>query len=1316
MPIPGSAEVILIADPTAKKSAGDLRNLLGGINQRWGLVQSEFYSGGSLRPEVTPLLKAICENAVFRISGNDGNATLPANFIDPRQDQLSDKGVNYQSLFGPAEHAAFCQQLNCTPWVVVNLTGPYQATFSLAAAWTVQQCIDNALIQAQPYIDAGFTKIYFELGNELDVGVFDLTPSQYNARAVPVAEALVAAFGDKVVIVPQSKTPYGATVVNDHLEWNRHVYKAFRFITDMLSHHAYHYENNLSPQGAMNTFIKTYLTGALSEKVKVAVTESAPYVQTYEERAKTTCVRGAAWHSDMLIRFLQNADIISFALYWTAKGGFWEWLKAEAGTGTLYPSAAYYAMLAFVQGLKNQSLTTAVTTPTDSGLVGGDCNGVVLASQDGSYSAYISNRHSATRETAIQIPGVTGAYNVLIRTVGNADPLADNSDGNKAAVEISKTYVDGTFDADGVLFVNTDQLPTVWPYSSTVIEITPKAQAQETADSFAYVELEANGKYTVEKIAFKRPAPFTLTNSTYGKPQTYLAWFKSDPVTFDFGGASASISVSGTGLYRIGAGAFTRDPGTINAGQTFEVAHNNANGRDVKTSTFITVDGATIEWASTTADVDIATVPVIDSFAALSTTALNAALEAWPAGADTVEMQLSAASNFASIISTATFASPSVLDADFTGLTAGTTYYARARAVNMAGNSAYSATASQATNPASGVTRSYTALSAMLGFGGVIMNERNIQWQQVGDTVTIWIGRWEGNSGEITVNWELLDGSRTVANSVVNYAGLNRTLVIPNLSYGWHPITFQLQNWTQTDRDHIVFNVTSVTIDNGAPFYASATNQTYIRIDDQAVINSGRLWLDKDHPSASDSNPGTQSLPFATPQKLLDEMVSQNKSGYIVKAATRYETLTKKSGATWGGATINRLSGGANYNDFLCLDGLDANGNRITTPFVGLPRLDNNYQDANPGVDYNVALHIWNGSSIWLCDLELANSRMGLMTGQSTVTQKILCERIYSHGHVHADNIGSFRMDFCHMGVIHNCKGEFNYDNRPTSVHDDFYGDPAIANGVYNGQTVYGYHNGIQAFNAEQLVVEFSNIGYCSRPCYEKQQGNATNFLQSWLVRNNFIHHTTQSAHDVHNQGSQPGSRNAITCFNTMYKVKSLHYQKDGGAYLAGWPSKGGYVFQNSAMHCDALLWNQGTEDMHVGSNIISGPSPELETITPQIVNLQRAENGVEPTTIKFMKGNTLHNMSPAEWNIDKDGPSEAQATSLGAWQAAYTNIAIASLFMDEDPDEFTTTNDPGFNDPTNGDFSRPGAGNDSIYGPSLQGAIVDAYTQVGNY
>lgn len=615
------------------------------------------------------------------------------------------------------------------------------------------------------------------------------------------------------------------------------------------------------------------------------------------------------------------------------------------------------------------------------------------------------------------------------------------------------------------------------------------------------------------------------------------------------------------------------------------------------------------------------------------------------------------------------------------------------------------------------ITRSVAGTSVP-GFAGVFMLERAItRATSTGVEVDVWHGRFKGNSGDATVTWQIVDGSRTAVNAVSGYNALSKTISFSDGEYGWKKITVPLQTWVQTDDDHVVLEITNVTINEASPdpFYSAKNNKCLIRIIDNSVINNSRLWLDKDHPSASDTNPGTQTQPFLTANKLFDEMNTQQKKGYVVAASTPYEELRRVGQSDWSGFSFERTVGGANFSELLTLTGLNSSGQRITTPFDGTaPVFDNNYQQGSQAAHPACAMYIHSGAFLLFEDLELRNCQQGFLVNPSgTNINHIYAERIWSHGHIGGDNRAGFRWDNVSDSVIHNCKINNIYDNRNTNVsnpHNDTY----LTSGTYNGQAVYSGHNGVQSFGADRMVVEYCDIEWVGRGIYGKEQRNVNGPLeQSMWVKNNQIRWAGIAAYECANQGARPGAKDVGMMFNTVYKAQYLILIKDGNA--SGGQADGAFVFNNSTDQVDNLYHFHGITGVRTADNLLANFNSHF-TGSKKVINYGVPENPTWSTFVDFAKSNSIPAAANNFW-LDQYGGNPTQKTTLAGWQSIYTdNPTPAASYMSENPEQFSDTNDPGFIDTANGDFTRAGNPMDSMFGPSPRGALIDQYTVVGCY
>lgn len=617
-------------------------------------------------------------------------------------------------------------------------------------------------------------------------------------------------------------------------------------------------------------------------------------------------------------------------------------------------------------------------------------------------------------------------------------------------------------------------------------------------------------------------------------------------------------------------------------------------------------------------------------------------------------------------------------------------------------------------------TRNYSG-TPLPGYGGLITLERAIVTKtSTGGQVDIWIGRWMGNSGGVTVTWEALDGSLPISSMVNGYAGLDKTVTFADGEHGWLKVSIPLQSWQLVDWEYFVFRVTNVTIDNAAEFYNSAANECYICIDDKTVVNQDRLFCDKDHPSASDSNPGTSALPFLTTQKLLDEINTQQKRGYIVAAASVYEELRKKSGSSIGGTTLDRDTG-SGYDSILAIDGLNSAGER-TTNFVGRPILDNSFQKSEDPNNGTAGFYVHRGGWFWLRDIEVRNCETGVVTNTTADfggVSHFICERVSSHGIVGEGNIAAFRFDNSESCIMHNCEIYDTFDSRIENIANPF-GNAHLTAGQYNGQNVYAGHNGFQAFGAEKTVIEFCYFHDLRRAIYAKEQRDLFGLDQSVWVRNNHFERIVYAAYDSANQGAaqssgvtRGGAKNIAFMFNTVYRAASFVSMVDGGATSG--QADGAFIFNNSGYSIDGLFGVRGVTGVRCADNIIDTPEPDIGNVTPKVVNITPAENLADDTFVDLSTSNVFANMPSLEFNIY--GSPGHQETTLAGWQTVFTDhAAAASLHMAADPEVGSTQYDPLFVDPESGNFARSSQLQDGFLGGSVRGAVVDDSTVIGRY
>ena len=591
------------------------------------------------------------------------------------------------------------------------------------------------------------------------------------------------------------------------------------------------------------------------------------------------------------------------------------------------------------------------------------------------------------------------------------------------------------------------------------------------------------------------------------------------------------------------------------------------------------------------------------------------------------------------------------------------------------------------------------------GYGGLVKIERGIYSKNnTGGVFEIYIGRFFGNSGTLTIDWECLEGSRAIDDFVQGYAKLNKSVIFRSGEFGWKKVTIPIKQWTLNDWEHLVFRISNVSINNGESFYQDAFDIAYLQIDDGRTINPNRIFINKDHPAASDANPGTQDLPYASLQAGIDSALTAGKNIYIVPANTPYQELSRQRSTGIGGATINRTSGGADFNDFFKIDKL---------PGEADPVIDNNHQQTSSG--HSAApLYFREGNSIWVRNLIGQNCLTGFITNPARNLSKLVLQEITSTQHVSGDNLGAIRIDNLSLGLIHNCLLGECYDNRPTSAQN-LYNDPVLNAGIYNGQTVYAWHAGVHGFRDVACRVEYSEIFKCARPSFHKEQDDEL-VPQSRSVCNNYAYEYTGSASQISNQGARHGAQNSICMFNGVYQGRAIFSTADGQAASLS-QADGGFVGHNSGYSVKALAGIRGVSNVRVQDNAISTVNESIRDST-LLINGQNINTPNRSTSYNSIKHNIYHNISPpGVWILDRNGPNQHIENSLAGWQRVYSDHPTqVTRYLSENPDIGSNTNNPNFADPENGDFSRPNNALDGYLGDYPIGAKFDEQTIIGRY
>jgi len=336
-------------------------------------------------------------------------------------------------------------------------------------------------------------------------------------------------------------------------------------------------------------------------------------------------------------------------------------------------------------------------------------------------------------------------------------------------------------------------------------------------------------------------------------------------------------------------------------------------------------------------------------------------------------------------------------------------------------------------------------------------------------------------------------------------------------------------------------------------------------------LTAATFYVDTNHVSANNSNPGTEAAPWKTIQKAADVLKAGDT--VLVKAGT-YTELTSSSDVT---GLVPEFSG--------------TPGNYITYQAYPGHRVILDQQRGGIGFYIKGKKHIRiSGFEITnIYDTNSSDKNGGVVTasGSSTRPEDIIVE----NNHIHAidgpngNNVGGIRFD-----DATNCVARDNI------IHDIFVG------GVDNGNAA-----GIHSYGMENMLLENNTIYNAHNGVYHKAStGNI-----GALIKNNLIHDTSRGIfYDIAGGGS-PIHFNQRVTQNIFYNNKDAIYMDARGS---GRPQNNGFHVWNNTVILPAngsgvTFFN--STDVNVYNNLFFGPTSDKTIrvgfdidITPPIASI----------------------------------------------------------------------------------------------------------------
>ena len=419
------------------------------------------------------------------------------------------------------------------------------------------------------------------------------------------------------------------------------------------------------------------------------------------------------------------------------------------------------------------------------------------------------------------------------------------------------------------------------------------------------------------------------------------------------------------------------------------------------------------------------------------------------------------------------------------------------------------------------------------------------------------------------------------------------------------------------------------------------------------IIDPNAIYVDKDHSSASDSNPGTESLPFLTIQPAIDLVDGTKATIYIKHSTVPYEELVRKSGAAVGGPTV--LTGGVSASQRLVIEGF---------PGDDMPVIDQNYEDAVGASAGTAAIFLWGASYVDVIGLDIQHiNSSGVRTLASGAT--LVTDCTVDHCHIHdiqgGDNIGGVRLDDANGCVVKN-----------NIIHDIYY-TGALSNLI--NAVPLGLHSGVHGYRPKNCIIENNLFYTLERAVFQKTP--SASLEASHVVRNNIAYDCYKLVEYSLAGGGEPPIRDAEVYGNLAYD-------------LVGTPIAFTQI-GSSAQSSTALVYNNTVDSSEAMVSIRENDGVEFfNNISTNIADYAVVANAsvTHDSEYSYIDHNLYFGVTKFGYTNRNSSPLY-QYDTLALWRGAFTDGATNILANpDINGDEF----DPVYTDAAGGDFTTSAA------------------------
>lgn len=402
-------------------------------------------------------------------------------------------------------------------------------------------------------------------------------------------------------------------------------------------------------------------------------------------------------------------------------------------------------------------------------------------------------------------------------------------------------------------------------------------------------------------------------------------------------------------------------------------------------------------------------------------------------------------------------------------------------------------------------------------------------------------------------------------------------------------------------------------------------------------INPNAFYVDKDHPSASDSNPGTATAPWLTIQHALNQ-ITPGIHIYVKESIEPYYGPYRASGANVGGFTI---TSGGTANAWVYIEGYPGERPTINQQRgKSSLRAETGTADSSPK-DLG-GFYIHQGDYIKISNFEITQtSYSGLSSNPGAHNSYIVYENNHIHHAYGSDNVG---------GVLLSHTDECSVKN---NIIHDIYDTKLNSNPLTS--ELYGLHAGVHGYEPGNCIIENNLIYHVAKGVYQKTADRDRK--NSNIVRRNIFRDLSEYAYFVGVQGA--GAEPALNpkfYENVVYNVGTGVYVK---TYETKEQSDGMEIYNNTFVDVDYTYVLKGMTNISIYNNI------EYKVGNLNLIISDPSGYG-NINSIKFYDHNLVYE-TPLKWYLNRYAADQEVYTGLLNWQSSFTTTNLNLLLTNPD-------------------------------------------------